>query len=69
MGRPSDPEGKHHRMLARKAQARAEEQLVVQKRQADRAARGDAGQLAKLDALFGVGQGAKRERARLAGGK
>jgi hypothetical protein len=35
-------------------------------RKAERAKRSPAEQLAKLDAAFGVGQGAKKERARLA---
>lgn len=34
-------------------------------RDAERAKRGDAGQLAHLDSLFGVGLGAERERERL----
>lgn len=46
---------------------------LIAVRRADAAARdlarkerGDAGQLARLDAMFGEGQGAQRERARLA---
>lgn len=35
-------------------------------RQDARNKRGDKGQLSRLDALFGRGQGAKKERARLA---
>lgn len=38
----------------------------AEERQSARKARGDAGQLARLDAMFGEGQGAQRERARLA---
>jgi len=34
-------------------------------RQRERDARGDAGQLERLDALFGAGQGATKERTRL----
>ena len=32
----------------------------------DRVKRGDKGQIARLDAMFGEGKGAKKERARLA---
>lgn len=49
---------KHHVMARRRSEAEA--------RQAARDSRGDEGQLARLDALFGVGQGAQRERSRLA---
>ena len=48
-----------------KAQARARKREQAQVRADERAARGDAGQLAHLDALLGPGMGAQRERARL----
>lgn len=50
----------------------AREERGVQKvasalsRQEDRDARGDEGQLARLDIMFGVGKGAVKERAKLA---
>lgn len=45
---------------------RSVRQEEAQARQAARAKRSHADQLAHLDSLFGVGQGAKRERARIA---
>lgn len=48
-----------YKVLAKKREAADE-------RQRAREERGDAGQLARLDALFGEGQGAQRERKRLA---
>lgn len=47
------------------ANVRARKREQAEERQAARDARGPAGQLARLDALLGVGQGARRERARL----
>ena len=43
----------------------AERRAAAEERQAARAARGDEGQLARLDDLLGPGKGAQRERARL----
>ena len=44
----------------------AERRAAAEDRQRARKERGDAGQLARLDEMFGVGEGAQRERARLA---
>ena len=38
----------------------------AEERQAARDARGDEGQLARLDEMFGTGKGAQKERQRLA---
>jgi hypothetical protein len=48
-----------------KAQVQAHKREQAEARQRERESRGDAGQLARLDALLGAGMGAQRERARL----
>lgn len=57
------PAGARNRNLRAERQRRREE---AAKRQAARDARSPAEQLARLDAMLGVGVGATRERARLA---
>ena len=49
-----------------KRMRRAPRRAAAGARQAEREGRGDEGQLARLDALFGPGKGAQRERERLA---
>jgi hypothetical protein len=56
---------RRERNVAWRSRVVAQRRADAEERQRARNERGDAGQLARLDQMFGEGQGAQRERARL----